>query len=149
MLDLLKGKLLINIELKVLDTKQSGLGPDVVKLVRDHGMADQVVISSFNPFALRGAMLAGREIEGGLLLAPDLPAWTRWGFTRRYSMAQGLHPELKMVDAAYVAQAKRLSAPVRVWTVDEEADMRRLIDLGVDSIITNYPDRLAAVLGVR
>ena len=53
-----------------------------------------------------------------------------------------------MVDAAYVAQARKLGLPVRVWTVDEEADMRRMIDLGVDAIITNTPDRLAALLRI-
>jgi glycerophosphoryl diester phosphodiesterase len=36
---------------------------------------------------------------------------------------------------------------VHVWTVNEEEDMRRLLDLGVDGIITDYPDRLLDVLG--
>ena len=52
-LDLLRGKALVNIELKVLYSFKSSLGADVVTLVRRHGMADQVVLSSFNPFALR------------------------------------------------------------------------------------------------
>ncbi len=51
-----------------------------------------------------------------------------------------------MVDAAYVARAHKLGLPVRVWTVDEETDMRRMIDLGVDAIITDVPDRLVALL---
>jgi glycerophosphoryl diester phosphodiesterase len=32
-----------------------------------------------------------------------------------------------------------------VWTVNEEADMQRMIALGVDTIITDYPDRLVAL----
>jgi len=144
-LDLLKGKLLINIELKVLDALGSGLGADTVKAVRARGMADQVVISSFNPFALRQAKQAGPEIECALLLAHDLPGWMHWGVTRRYCRADGLHPDLEMVDEAYLARARKLGMPVRVWTVDDEADMRRLIALGVDAIITNVPDRLAAI----
>jgi len=145
-LDLLKGKLLVNIEIKALDSATMGLGADVVKAVRDHDMVDQVVISSFNPLALRRAKVAGPEIEAGLLLAPDLPGWTRWAFTRSYSKANGLHPELPMVDAAYMAQAARLKLPVRVWTVNEPDDMQRMIDLGVDAIITDYPDRLVELL---
>jgi len=145
-LDLLKGKLLINIELKVLDTLSSGLGGDVVKAVRVHAMAEQVVISSFNPFALRKAKRAGPEIECALLLAHDLPGWMRSSFARRHSRADGLHPDLEMVDAAYMARAKKLRMPVRVWTVDDEADMRRLIKLGVDAIITNVPDVLKTLL---
>jgi glycerophosphoryl diester phosphodiesterase len=145
-LDLLKNKLLINIELKVLDALRSGLGADTVKAVRARGMADQVVISSFNPFALRQARQAGPEIECALLLAHDLPGWMHWGVTRRYSRAEGLHPDLAMVNEAYLARAQKLGMPVRVWTVDDEADMRRLIALGVDAIITNVPDRLAAMV---
>src|SRR5512139_1944650 len=65
-LDLAKGKLLVNIELKSLDISNASLGVDVVAAVRAHGMADEVVISSFNPFALRRSKLAGPEIEHGL-----------------------------------------------------------------------------------
>lgn len=145
-LDLLKGKLLVNIELKALSATSKGLGVDVVRAVRQHGMMDEVVLSCFNPFALRAAKQAGPEIEAALLLAPDLPGWTRWGITRKHSRAEALHPELVMVDAAYMAQARKLGLPVRVWTVNEEADMRRMIDLGVDAIITDVPDRLARLL---
>jgi glycerophosphoryl diester phosphodiesterase len=145
-LDLMKAKLLVNVELKVLNSLQSGLGADAVKVIRDHGMADQVVISSFNPFALRQAKAAGPEIECALLAAHDMPGWTRWSVTRRYSRAEGLHPDFAMVDDAYLARARKLGLPVRVWTVDDEAEMRRLIALGVDAIITNVPDRLTALM---
>jgi glycerophosphoryl diester phosphodiesterase len=56
-----------------------------------------------------------------------------------------LHPDFVMVDETYVARARKHGLPVRVWTVDDEADMRRLIALGVDAIITNVPDSLAAI----
>jgi len=38
---------------------------------------------------------------------------------------------------------------VHVWTVNETADMRRLLDWGVDGIITDRPDRLARVFTDR
>jgi glycerophosphoryl diester phosphodiesterase len=140
-LDLVKDKLLVNVELKVPDTASAGMGADVVAAVRAHGMADQVVISSFNPFALRKAKLAGPEIECALLVAHDLPGWMRWGLTRRYSRADSIHPEAAMVDEAYVAWARKHGLRLRVWTVDDEAEMRRLLDLGVDAVITDAPDR--------
>ncbi|MCX6031299.1 MAG: glycerophosphodiester phosphodiesterase family protein [Chloroflexi bacterium] len=145
-LDLLAGKALVNIEIKALDLTGASLGADIVAAVRAHGMADQVMLSSFNPFALRRARQVGPEIEGGLLIAPDLPAWMRWNVTRRISRANAIHPEHPMVDAAYLAWARRLGLPVRVWTVNDEADMRRMIALGVDAIITDVPDVTLALL---
>jgi len=48
-----------------------------------------------------------------------------------------------------VAAAKALGLKVIPWTVNERADMERLIALGVDGIITDYPDRLRAVMAAR
>jgi glycerophosphoryl diester phosphodiesterase len=139
-LDLAKGKLLVNIELKSLEISGAALGVDAVAAVRAHEMVDEVVISSFNPFVLRRSKKAGPEIEHALLLAPDTSGWTRWGITVRYSLAEGLHPETAMVDAAYIASARRRNWPVRVWTVNDEADMARLAKMRVDAIITDTPD---------
>ena len=145
-LDLLRGKLLVNIELKALDSATQGIGVDVVAVVRNHHMTDQVVLSCFNPFALRRAKRAGPEIECGLLLAPDLPGWTGWNLTRWYSRADALHPEAPMVDSAYMAQATKRGLPVRVWTVNDEAEMRRMIALGVDAVITDVPDLMVEMM---
>jgi glycerophosphoryl diester phosphodiesterase len=145
-LDLLRGRLLVNVELKSADTASAGIGADVVAAVRAHDMADQVVVSSFNPFALRRAKKAGPEIECALLVASDLPGWMQWGLTRRYSRADGIHPEAAMVNAAYVAWAHKHSLPLRVWTVDDEAEIRRLLALGVDAVITDVPDHLVEML---
>ena len=46
----------------------------------------------------------------------------------------------------WVKQAHDLGLEVNVWTVDEEADMKYFIDLGLDYITTDYPERLQALL---
>lgn len=55
-----------------------------------------------------------------------------------------LYPTKAMVDAAHARDIK-----VIPWTVDDPATMNALIDLGVDGIITDYPDRLRTVLTER
>ena len=45
-----------------------------------------------------------------------------------------------------LAAAHALGLKVLPWTVNERGDMRNLIDLGVDGIITDYPDRLREVM---
>jgi glycerophosphoryl diester phosphodiesterase len=55
--------------------------------------------------------------------------------------------DLAVVDAPVVAWLHARGIPVHVWTVDDEADMRALLALGVDGIVTDRPDVLARVLG--
>ena len=55
--------------------------------------------------------------------------------------------DLPMVNARFVSDAHRHNVDVYVWTINEEEDMKRLLDHGVDGIITDYPDRLLSLLG--
>jgi glycerophosphoryl diester phosphodiesterase len=48
-----------------------------------------------------------------------------------------------------VRSAHREGLRVVVWTVDEPAELERMIDLRVDGIYTDYPDRLRAVMAAR
>ncbi len=52
-----------------------------------------------------------------------------------------------VVDAALVSYFHARGIPVHVWTVDDEREMRELLALGVDGIVTDRPDVLARVLG--
>ena len=50
------------------------------------------------------------------------------------------------LSAKELAEAHGLGLKVLPWTVNDPSEMRRLIDLGVDGIITDYPDRLRSVM---
>jgi glycerophosphoryl diester phosphodiesterase len=52
----------------------------------------------------------------------------------------------RIVTPRFVADAAAKGVPVHVWTVNDEADMRRLLDWGVDGLITDRPDVAARVL---
>ncbi len=54
-----------------------------------------------------------------------------------------------IVSAESVAAAHRLGLEVHVWTINDEAEMERLLDLGVDALMSDFPARGAAVLARR
>jgi glycerophosphoryl diester phosphodiesterase len=56
---------------------------------------------------------------------------------------------LRVVTPSFVAAARRLGREVHVWTVDEPARMRALLDVGVDGLVSDRPDVLRSVLRSR
>ncbi len=60
-----------------------------------------------------------------------------------------LHGGRRIVSPRFVAEAHAKNLAVHVWTVDEVEDMHRLLDWGVDGIVTDRPDRLARAIHER
>ena len=56
---------------------------------------------------------------------------------------------IPVVDAAFVRAAHARGMPVQVWTVDEEAEMERFLDLGVDGVMSDHVTRLKAAFERR
>ena len=54
---------------------------------------------------------------------------------------------ITIVTPNFVRTAHERGLRVETWTIDDPVEMQRLVEMGVDGIITNYPDRLLEVLG--
>ena len=139
-------RLLLNIELKTTSLGDNGLERAVVALVEQHHLSHRVLFSSFNPFSLRRAKRIAPHIPAGLLYDQGLSLPLRRAWLAFLAPHEARHPHYKMVDARYMAWARRRGYRVKTWTVDDPAEMRRLIGLGVNGIITNVPDVLRSVL---
>jgi glycerophosphoryl diester phosphodiesterase len=59
------------------------------------------------------------------------------------------HRGIRIIDARFLRAAHMRDAKVHVWTVDDEAQMHRLLDLGVDGLMSDRPTLLKAVLESR
>jgi glycerophosphoryl diester phosphodiesterase len=140
-------RLLLNIELKSTSPRDNGLERAVVALVEERGLGKRVLFSSFNPFSLRRAKKIAPHILTGLLYAPDLPLYLSRAWLAPLAPHEARHPQHTMIDARYMDWARHHGYRVNAWTVDDPGEMRRLIDLKVDGIITNVPDVLRDVLG--
>ena len=139
-------QLLFNIELKTTSLRDNGLEQAVVSEVRRQGLDSRVLFSSFNPLSLRRVKKIAPHISAGLLYDLNEPLPLRKAWLAFLAPHEARHPHYKMVDARYVAWARKRGYGVNTWTVDDPGEMRRLIRLGVDGIITNVPDLLRSVL---
>jgi len=140
-------QLFLNIELKTRALGDAPLIAEVVRLIEDHNLVHRAIVSSFNPFALRRVKGLNRCIATGFLHSFDLPAHPLRALLLSLSDPDALHPERHLVTQEYMRWARERGYRVSVWTVDERAEMERLITLGVDGIITNRPDVLREILG--
>jgi len=138
--------LLLNIELKIKSWRENALAQAVVHIVEEHHLLDRVIVSSFNPLALRQVRNLNPWIPLGLLYAPDLPMILRRPWSRHLVRPEALHPHHSTVDKQYVRWAKAQGYRIHTWTVDDPGRMWQLMRLGVDIIITNQPDQLRQVL---
>jgi glycerophosphoryl diester phosphodiesterase len=133
-------RVLIDVELKDMSLRGNGLEAAVAVLIEKHDLADRVLISSFNPLALRRMKQINAQLACGLIYALDQPI-----FLRNASLAwliPGLnarHPHYSQVDRAVVDHFHAQGVAVSVWTVNQIGVARAMAQAGVDGIIGDDP----------
>jgi glycerophosphoryl diester phosphodiesterase len=132
------------IELKLNDPV---LARKTIDEVRGADAVDRVALGSYGTRVLRAA----REYEPRIATGSSREetrlflyrSWVRWP-VRHPPYREFQVPELagatRVVSPRFLRYAHEANCPVKVWTVDEEADMRRLLSWGVDAIISDRPD---------
>lgn len=136
------GQFLINIELKNYASIFDNLPLKVADLIKAYEDVQSIIISSFNPFNLPRFHRRCPEIPLGLLTDKNKAKHWLW----RLFKFDALHPHYSDVDATLVSALHARGRQVNVWTVDDPAEIIRLVGLGVDSIITNDPQRTRSIL---
>jgi glycerophosphoryl diester phosphodiesterase len=132
------------VEMKV-DSRE--MGDAVARDVRRAGAVERVCVAGYGARAAAAARatlpdLASSACHGEVRLAV-YRTWAGWPVRRvRYGGYQvpELNGRTRIVSPRFVRYAHEAALKVQVWTVDEEPDMRRLLEWGVDGLITNRPD---------
>ena len=143
--------MLVNVELKIPAGGAATIAPlvdGVAAIVARAGAGARVLVSSFNPWAVRLWMRRAPGVPAGLLFerASSLPFRRAWAAPLLRPFA--LHPELVLCTAARVAGWHRRGYMVNVWTVDEPAALAACRRMRVDGVVTNDPARARAALTV-
>ncbi|TET98267.1 MAG: glycerophosphodiester phosphodiesterase [Anaerolineales bacterium] len=140
-------KIMINVELKNYASPFDSLPETVGDLVREKGLSDRVLLSSFNPMALIKAKRACPEIRRAALIGGGPKVVS--GFIKTFTNYSALHPEVSLVNRGMVIKNHAAGHKVNVWNVNEESEMIKLLSMGVDGLITDAPDIAKKVIGAR
>jgi glycerophosphoryl diester phosphodiesterase len=165
-----------NIETKLSPLEPDDtVGPDefarvLIKVVRENGMGKRTTIQSFDWRTLAVVQKEAPEIATSYLTEQQQESdtvgaghataspWTNgmryadYGSVPKMVKAAGgaiWSPSVRDLNEALIKEAKSLGVKVLPWTVNDRAEMERLIDWGVDGLITDYPDRLREVMAAK
>jgi glycerophosphoryl diester phosphodiesterase len=136
----------------------SAVGP-LIDLLRSRGAVDRVCVGSFSDERLRRV----RSFLGPRLctsMGPQEVARLRmaaWKLLPRAAVSQRAgcvqlpirHGRVRLVEPRLLGTAHELGLPIHVWTINDPNEMRRLLDLGVDGLVSDEVAKLRAVLEER
>jgi len=144
--------MLMNIEIK---QSEPSIAEPLCQMIRAHGMEEKVLIASFKAEAIKEFRRACPEI-----VTTTVENEVRFLYGLSVVYLGRIYPppadalqvpeyegDIHVVKNRFVEAAHGRNMEVHVWTVNEISDMQRMLDVGVDGIITDYPDRLLGLLG--
>ncbi len=135
-----------------VEAKDDRSAPGLVASILEHGAQDRVLVAAEKEKNRRavvgypGPWGASRQQLIRFVLLIHMPFG--WRYTPRCDALQvpESHLGIRVLTRRFIREAHRRNLPLHVWTVDDPADMRRLVGWEVDGIQTDRPDLLAAVL---
>jgi glycerophosphoryl diester phosphodiesterase len=153
------GRIRYNIEIKTTPGKPDDTAPPervadaIVAIARELGAIDRVTIQSFDWRGLRRVAAIAPNVPRSCLTEAQIPdsSWTD-GIAVGSDVpalvvqfgCQIWSPDYTALTRAQVAEAHALHLRVLPWTVDDHDAIVRMLALGVDGVITDFPDRLPA-----
>lgn len=135
-----------------IDCKTEAAAPALASAIRRTNSLHRVLVASFDDARVRRLRA---ELGDGLCtalgrrgIAAMKTGTLRWT-NHRAAQVPVRHGRVEVLTPGFVERAHRRGLQVHVWTIDEPAEMHRLLDLGVDGIMTDRPAVLRAVFEER
>jgi len=138
-LDLVDKKVIVNIELKGVDTANP-VSKLIDRYIGEKGWTkDNFIVSSFNHPELKKFNLLNPKIKIGALLTGIPIDYAE--FAQKLN-AYSVNLSIEFINQEFVDDAHKRGLKVFVWTANDLDDINRIKALGVDGIFSNFPDRL-------
>jgi len=135
--------LYINFEFKNSIFPYNKMENKLIDAILRSGIDDKVILSSFNHYSLVRCKEICPHIKTGILYMEALYRPEAYCVSVK---ADALHPYYLSVDNNVITSAQKVGIKVNPFTINDEKTMKNFISIGVDGIITNYPDKLKRAL---
>lgn len=135
--------IITNIELKTGVYEYPTIEKRVIDMVREFGLSDKIIFSSFNHFTVKRCEKIAPEIKRGFLTGDWIYDFGKYTAERN---VQCCHPWHVSLSEEVIREMHEAGCEINTWTVNEYADIEKLSKWGVDSLIGNFPDRMIEVL---
>jgi len=134
-LDLIQDKAIINLEVKREFARSNGFEDKIIKILSDFKLLENIIISSFNPLVLKKFALKAPYLHLGFVYRNRTQKLMTLG-----TSLKSLHINFHMLSKRYLNAMQAKGYNIFPWTVDRLNDMKQLVEMGVDGIITNRPE---------
>jgi len=142
----------LNLEMKEFDP---GLARALCALLRKNGPVDRFLVASFDHepmVAFRDAcpdIATSATLRAGLVFfqLDRMPLGSLYRSPAVAFQVPEYFGKIHVVRPSFLETARAFNVRVQVWTVNEDEDLTRMLSMGVDGILTDYPDRLLRLMG--
>ncbi len=140
LLELVKSSgIYLNIELKTGVVLYEGIEDRVVEMVRSYGLQEKVILSSFNHYSIYDVKQKYPEILTGALYMEGL--YNPWNYFDTLG-CDCAHPFYLAAQPPIIQGLLQHGYTINAFTIDDPKTAAQLCQLGVEGIITNYPERM-------
>ncbi len=146
----------LNLDIKQTAPVVAPYEATLVALLAEYERTDDVIVASFLDTATEAFSVVAPQIATSAGTVATAEFWRAVHNGEEPSVQKAAafqiperQGDLVVADEAFVEAAHRAGVAVLVWTINDEASMQRLLDLGVDGIISDLPTTLSAVLATR
>ena len=147
-LDICKNRIAVNIEIKTEAVSKmffGGIEEKCLKIVEQSGMREHVVFSSFDPRAIMHLKQIDKTATVAVLFEKKHYGSKLPSDVMDSVGADAFNCSASEFNKKWLANIKSKNIPVNIYTVNDERNMKKFLDMGVSGIFTNKPDILKKV----
>ncbi|MBI2989518.1 MAG: glycerophosphodiester phosphodiesterase [Deltaproteobacteria bacterium] len=138
-LEIVAGKVELNLEIKSVPRGPMGIELKMLFVLSHYDYLERTIFSSFDYHSLRRLRELAPDVRIGILYRDGI-ADNPFDAAREVN-AYSIHIQQELATADFLERAGQLGLKSFVWTVNEVKEMERFLSLGVDGIISDFPEK--------